>query len=103
MQGKYLITTDNWFIAPDGKEYKAVWGNVEILEDKFLGVATNRNSSNWFAKVGSEQNHIIVAGCQIHYAARCEEKPNTGKVESWSTGENGCKEFQTPTRIYISE
>jgi hypothetical protein len=103
MQGKYLITTDNWFIAPDGKEYKAVWGNVEILEDKFLGVATNRNSSNWFAKVGSEQTHIIVAGCQIHYAARCKDKPNTGKVESWTTGENGCKEFQTPTRIYIAE
>lgn len=103
MQGKYLITTDNWFTAPDGKEYKAVWGNVEILEDKFLGVTTNRNSSNWFAKVGSEENHIIIAGCQIHYAARCETKPNTSDVENYVTGDNGCKRFETPTRIFIVE
>ncbi len=53
MEGKYLITTDSWFIAPDGKEYKAVWGEVKILEDKFLGISTNRNSSNWYAKIGS--------------------------------------------------
>ena len=22
MKGKYLITTDNWFVAPDGKSYR---------------------------------------------------------------------------------
>ncbi len=103
MEGKYLITTDSWFIAPDGKEYKAVWGEVKILEDKFLGISTNRNSSNWYAKIGSESNHIIVAGCQIHYAAKCEKKPNTERVESWNTGESGCKEYQTPTKIFIAE
>ncbi len=103
MQGKYLITTDSWFVAPDGKEYKAVWGNVEILEDKFLGVATNRNSSNWFAKVGSEENHIIVAGCQIHYAAKSENKPNANRVDSWTTDTNGINEFKAPSRIYIAE
>lgn len=46
MKGKYLITTDNWFIAPDGKSYRAAWGSVEILNDSFLGIQTNRNSSN---------------------------------------------------------
>lgn len=65
MQGKYLITTDNWFYAPNGKQYKAAWGDVQIIEDTFLGLKTNRNSSNWFAKVGSEQKHIVIAGCQI--------------------------------------
>jgi hypothetical protein len=60
MQGKYLISTDTWFYAPDGKQYKAAWGDVQIVEDTFLGLKTNRNSSNWFAKVGSEQNHIII-------------------------------------------
>ena len=33
MKGKYLINTDNWFVAPDGNQYKAVWGNIEILQD----------------------------------------------------------------------
>ena len=32
MKGKYLITTDNWFIAPDRGNYRAVWGEVEVLK-----------------------------------------------------------------------
>jgi hypothetical protein len=75
MKGKYIVTTDNWFYAPDGNSYKAVWGEVEIVEDTFLGIKTNRNSSNWFAKVGNENNHVVIAGCQIHYATKCEEMP----------------------------
>jgi hypothetical protein len=104
MDGKYLITTDNWFYAPDGKQYRAVWGTVKILDDGVLGVKTNRNSSNWFAKVGSDDNHIIVAGCQIHYAIKSEEKPNTNQVQDWhSSVEVGCKIFTRPPVIYIAE
>ena len=104
MKGKYLITTDNWFFAHDGKIYRAVWGEVEIIQDDFLGVKTNRNSSNWFAKVGSENNHVIVAGCQIHYALRCEEKPNTDIVNDYlSDASVGYKEFERPTQIWIAE
>ena len=103
MEGKYLITTDKWFLAPDGKQYKGVWGDVKIIDDVFLGVKTNRNSSNWFAKVGSEKKHIIIAGCQIHYAARTDEKPNNGMVEEYSTNNDGCVEFSRPTQIYIAE
>lgn len=29
MTGKYLITTDAWFYAPDRKQYKSVWGEVK--------------------------------------------------------------------------
>ena len=103
MENKYLITTDGWFVAPDGRSYCAVWGDVEILEDTFLGVKTNRNSSNWFAKIGSPENHVVVAGCQIHYAVRCEKIPNTKEVESYSTGDNGIHRYAKPTDIYIAE
>ena len=104
MQGKYLITTDAWFYAPDGKQYKAAWGDVQIIEDTFLGLKTNRNSSNWFAKVGSEQKHIVIAGCQIHYAVRCEEKPNTEASEDWQAdAQNGIKLFERPTSIYVAQ
>ncbi len=104
MKGKYLITTDNWFIAPDGKQYRSVWGNVEVLEDNFLGIKTNRNASNWFVKVGSEDNFMIVAGCQIHYAIKCENKPNSEEVEDYhSSAEVGSKLFMRPTQIWIAE
>ena len=104
MTGKYLITSDNWFFAPDGKQYRAAWGNVEIVEDTLLGLKTNRNSSNWFAKIGNEEKHIIIAGCQIHYAIKCDNKPNVEYSKDWcSDAANGLKEFDTPSKIYISE
>jgi hypothetical protein len=99
MTGNYLITTDAWFIAPDGKSYRSVWGDVTILEDSFLGIKTNRNASNWFAKVGSEDNHVIIAGCQIHYAVKCIKKPNLNNVEDY-TNEGGFNKYQRPTQIY---
>lgn len=53
MKGKYLITTDTWFYGIDGKQYKSVWGEVEIVEDIVLGVKTNKNTPNWYAKVSA--------------------------------------------------
>ena len=104
MKGKYLINTDNWFIAPDGKQYKAVWGEIEIVEDIFLGLKTNRNSTNWFAKIGSDEKHVIVAGCQIHYATKCNNIPNINDAEEWfGDATNGVKLVTTPTKIYIAE
>lgn len=101
MKGKYLITTDQWFYAPDGQQYRAAWGNVEVLTDDVLGVKTNRNASNWFAKVGSEDNHVIIAGCQIHYSVKCENKPNTDKIIDCKP-EDGT-EFKRLTGIYIAQ
>ena len=104
MEGKYLITTDNWFYAPDGRQYKSVWGQVEIVEDSILGIKTNRNSSNWYIKIGSETKYVIVAGCQIHYAVKCDEKPNTDIVEDYHTSpEVGMKDFIRPSQIWSAE
>jgi len=103
MQGKYLITTDNWFYAPDGLKYRSVWGDVKIIEDSVLGVKTNRNSSNWYAYIGSEEKGMIVAGCQIHYAVKCEKTPNTDKVKDVSYGEQGLKKYERPSEIYVAQ
>lgn len=103
MKGKYLITTLAWFYAPDGKQYRSVWGEVEIFDDVLLGVKTNRNSTNWFAKVGDEKRHIIIAGCQIHYAVKCDEIPNTDDIEDWQAdAQNGIKKYMRPSTVYIS-
>jgi hypothetical protein len=103
MTGKYLITTDSWFYAPNGLRYKAVWGEVKILDDSILGIKTNRNATNWFARIGSEHNHIIVAGCQIHYALRCESMPSKEPVRDFAYNETSCREFERPSEIYITE
>lgn len=103
MKGKYLITTDNWFFAPDGLQYRAVWGEVEIIEDSQLGLKTNRNSTNWYAKIGEEGKEVVVAGCQIHYAVKCDKMPNTNDVADWSDSSGEFKKFTRPTKIYIAE
>jgi hypothetical protein len=69
---KYLITTDDWFYGPDGKQYKAVWGTFQgIYKDEELGIKTNRHSTNWYIKIGDVFT-VTIAGCQIHYAIKCE-------------------------------
>ena len=44
---KYLITTSAWFFAPDGNNYRAVFGTVHGVEtdDQTLGIKTDRGSS----------------------------------------------------------
>ena len=68
--GKYLITTDNWFIAPDGDQYRAVFGTVHGIskDEETLGIKTNRSSTNWYLQIGN----MVVAGCQIHYCIKTE-------------------------------
>lgn len=106
LESKYLVTTDSWFYAPDGRTYRAVWGDLEILPDSVLGVKTNKNSSNWYAKVGSEKNHVVIAGCQVHYAVSCPKKPYTKNGMTWedkAKNKKELKEIKMPSVIYIAE
>lgn len=72
---KYLITTDGWFFAPDGQNYRAVWGEAEYVTTKEAMGFNPIRSTNWFVKVGKGEGSILVAGCQIHYAVRSDKKP----------------------------
>lgn len=102
MKGKYLITTDNWFYGPYGRLYRAAWGEVVILGDNTLGVKTNARSSNWYAMIGTEENNIIIAGCQIHYVIRTDEKPDKDKSIDDERVEGGeVKQISKLTDIYI--
>lgn len=103
IEGKYLITTDNWFLAPDGVQYRAVWGDVSILSDDVLGIKTNSRSTNWYLQVGSKDDHVIVAGCQIHYAVKCTKAPNSGRVKDATWGGGSYQEFERESQIYITK
>jgi hypothetical protein len=81
---KVLVTTDNWFIAPDGEQYRAVFGTVKGIhrDEEMLGIKTNARSTNWYAEIGN----VLIAGCQIHYAviAGCQTHYAV-KTKSYST------------------
>ena len=98
---KVLITTSNWFYAPDGRTYRAVFGTVHgILDDKgTLGIATNKNSSNWYVSIGN----LIVAGCQIHYAVKTN-CCNLNMVKDWQPdAANGINLYDRPSAIFNAD
>ena len=73
---KYLVTTDSWFIGPDGKQYRAAWGKCTILKtEDIFDFVPRRPDTNWYIKLGQGSNSIIIGGCQIHFAIECLIKP----------------------------
>lgn len=99
-----LVTTDNWFYAPDGRKYRAAGGKMKVHEDSdILGVKTNRNSTDWYLTLGEGGGAILVAGCQVHYAVVCPDQPSTEDVIDVSYGGGEMmKKFMRPTEIYIA-
>jgi hypothetical protein len=100
---RYLVSTDNWFRAPDGENYCAAWGRCHIdTIEKVLGFTPIRPSTNWYMTVGAKGREIIIAGCQIHYAIRCEEKPeNTREHEFYKDKDTGVD--WKVSKIYYAE
>lgn len=74
---KVLVTTSNWFFAPDGRQYKQAWGTVKICKfEDLLGVKPY-NYANWFLVFN---DILLIAGCQIHYAIVCDDRPASEEV-----------------------
>lgn len=97
---KVLITTDNWFYAPDGKQYRSAYGTVRGIhtDEKTLGIRTNARSTNWYVQVGD----LMIAGCQVHYAVRTD-KCDLGSTPDWKEVDGVVVEYLRPTCIYDAD
>ena len=98
---KFLITTGDWFLAPDGESYKAVFGTLKGIEnsEEILKIKTNEKSTNWYLIIGN----MIIAGCQIHYAIRTD-KFNSNAVDREIEHRGGIASAkQLITRIYNAD
>jgi hypothetical protein len=96
-----LITTSGWFYAPDGRQYKAVWGTLKAIHEvsKAFGFIPSRAFANWFIEIGD----MTIMGCQVLYVIACD-KPNTDKILDWHSESKNepIVEFERPTAIYIT-
>jgi hypothetical protein len=100
---KYVITTNDWFIAPDGHIYKAAWGTCQVRSIKeVFSFEPLRPSTNWYLTVGGDGREVIIAGCQIHYAVRSEEIPNDKKLGETYIDKNTGLEASS-SNIYLAE
>lgn len=97
---RYLITSDSWFYAPNGKAYRAAFGTVYGIKtsEETLGVRTNAKSTNWYVEIG----RLIIAGCQIHQAVRCDEC-EFGIIEGFDTATGETKYFSHPSVIFDAD
>jgi hypothetical protein len=97
---KALITTDCWFIAPNGKQYRSVFGTVKAVQssEETLGVRTNARSTNWYVEIGC----MTLAGCQIHYAIRCDAV-NLDRAADYNTSGDAINEYYRPSSIFDAD
>lgn len=97
---KVLVSFDNYFLAPDGRQYRAAFGTVRAVRtaEESLGVRPNGKSANWYLEVGE----MLVAGCQIHYLVKTDTC-NFGNTESWGVHEGKSVKSVVPTNIYDAD
>jgi CYTH domain-containing protein len=97
---RYLITTDAWFFAPDGRNYRAVYGTVSGIHssEEALGVRTNAKSTNWYVQIG----RVTIAGCQVHYAIQTDQC-ELGDIDDFDTTSGEIKRFNRPSVVYFAD
>jgi hypothetical protein len=84
---KHLITTDQWFIAPDGEQYRAVWGEAKDQQ--------SANGERRWIVVGEE---VALDPSQINYSVRCPDAP---LIKEGSYKEKNTQEELAYNKIYI--
>jgi hypothetical protein len=99
---KVLVTTDSWFVGPDGKDHMAVWGTLKGVHEagKHLGFIPNRAHANWFYEIGS----MIIMGCQVKYLCLCEKQPEPD-TDAWALRDSMTEplQYKAPHKILILE
>lgn len=97
-----LLTCSAWFYAPDGIQYRAVWGILKAVHEvkNVFGFTPPRQMANWVIEVGNMQ----IMGCQIMYCSKCPDKPDFQRVQHAMYDQaNGLKMIERPNEIWISE
>lgn len=96
----YLVTTTDWFIAPDGHQYRAAWGKCHThTTDEVFSFTPTRQHTNWFIEVGTGENSIIIAGCRVMYAVQQEKRP-TKRTEQYR---DSTEVLHSVNKIYFTE
>lgn len=93
---KVVVTVDNWFYGPDGREYRAVFGTVRGIhsDHETLGIKTNARSTNWYLNIGG----TVIAGCQIHYVCLADKAPEAS-VPGWTIHEGKVIKHYRPSVV----
>jgi hypothetical protein len=95
---KVLITTGAYFIGPDGKEHRAIWGTLDGIHKVPREYQPPRGMANWYYEIAG----MCVMGCQVNYIGLCPEKPSSPDISTFLTKDFEVKETSLPNAIYIA-
>lgn len=107
---KVLITCREWFVAPDGRQYKAVHGTLTSINtsETTLGFTPSRTHTNWYIQIGN----MTIAGCQVVYCVE-SDSVNFDLVTDYTTERTvqehfpvthlKAEEYLRPSYIYDAE
>lgn len=104
LQKKVLLSLHNWIFAPDGKQYRAIYGTLHSINESknIFGFVPSRNHTNWFAEIGN----MIIMGCQIQACIVCEKDPET-QITDFIVREHELAvkvvEYDQPSKIYFAD
>ena len=91
---KVLITTSGWFFAPDGRQYRAIYGTLKSITDAkdLIGFTPSRSHANWVFQVGTAS----IMGCQVMYVLECDKPPTFQPItERTFSSEHNCSVSNT--------
>lgn len=95
---KVLITCQSFFVAPDGKEYRSVFGTLKGIheaKDQF-GFVPSRQHTNWFIEIGD----MTITGCQVLYCIKIDTDPVLGPAKGWTYKDDKAIEYERPSLIF---
>lgn len=97
---KVLVTCSQWFLAPDGNEYRAAFGTLTcIINDNEMNIRMARTHANFYLKVGG----FMIAGCEAKFVIQSDIEPPKGMVKGWTTHEGKFVEYERPSLIYFAD
>jgi hypothetical protein len=76
---RVLITTDEFFCAPDGNFYRCIYGRAWIHKfEEALGFKP-QGHANWMVRICRDEdneNGVTLAGCRVNYFVKMDTPPN---------------------------
>ncbi len=98
---KVLATCDNYFVAPNGQLYRAVFGTMHAVStaEDTLGIKPNGKSTNWYLQIGN----VTIAGCQVHYLVKTDKCNLDDCVPMSNIHEGLARYSQMPSQVYNAD
>jgi hypothetical protein len=97
---RVIATCCEYFVAPDGKQYRAVFGTVRAIRTakQTMGIDPGPRHTTWYIEIGC----MTIAGCRVLYAIKADTF-NRESTSDWVVEQGLCKEYSRPCIVFDAD